>query len=274
MYVERKAFRPTWHVPASIAEDHRKKGAPLPAKVPPGPENPLGEYALYLSRPSYLIHGTNKPASIGLNATNGCLRLYPESVKTLYDETPVKTPVVIVNQPYLLGQRDGVLYLEAHAPLDGSGAGEREAIAAKLKEIEKQVRRPLDWEKIRQVQAEARGIPVPVFEMHSGSPKAVARPVEVRHPGTLNGKPQIPEMTTDAWYVLAADVREKTEALRMAAIINHQGPPIPARVLTKKDSYRVIAGPFNDASEARAAARRLKIDLGIDGVLVEPAGKG
>ncbi|MEN8808583.1 MAG: L,D-transpeptidase family protein, partial [Desulfobacterales bacterium] len=47
MYIKRKMFRPTWYVPASIAEDHRKKGDPLPAKVPPGPLNPLGEHALY-----------------------------------------------------------------------------------------------------------------------------------------------------------------------------------------------------------------------------------
>src|SRR5512147_1113274 len=67
MYVARKATRPTWHVPASIAKDHLKKGDPLPAKVLPGPQNPLGEYALYLSKATYLIHGTNKPASIGLS---------------------------------------------------------------------------------------------------------------------------------------------------------------------------------------------------------------
>jgi len=96
MYVERKMFRPTWYVPASIAEDHRKKGDPLPAKVPPGPLNPLGEYALYLSASRYLIHGTNKPASIGLRATNGCIRLYPEDIKRLFENTPVKTPVRIV----------------------------------------------------------------------------------------------------------------------------------------------------------------------------------
>ncbi|HSG05934.1 MAG TPA: L,D-transpeptidase family protein, partial [Nitrospiria bacterium] len=95
MYVARKAVRPTWYVPASIAEEHRKKGDILPAAVPPGPDNPLGDYALYLSKSGYLIHGTNKPASIGLTATNGCLRLYPEDVKTLFDDTPVKTPVLI-----------------------------------------------------------------------------------------------------------------------------------------------------------------------------------
>ena len=137
MHVARKAVRPTWHVPASIAEDHRKKGDPLPAKVPPGPENPLGEYALYLSKSGYLIHGTNKPASIGLRATNGCIRLYPEDVKTLFENTPVKTPVLIVNQPYLIGQRNGVLYLEVHAPAEDSGTPELEKTYKKLRTIEK-----------------------------------------------------------------------------------------------------------------------------------------
>ena len=117
MYISRKKFRPTWYVPASIAEDHRKKGDPLPSAVPPGPLNPLGEHALYLSRSTYLIHGTNKPASIGLRATNGCIRLYPEDVERLFEDTPVKTRVKIVNQPYLVGQRDGIVYLEAHPPL-------------------------------------------------------------------------------------------------------------------------------------------------------------
>ena len=89
MHVERKAVRPTWYVPASIRKDHAKRGDPLPAEVPPGPDNPLGEYALYLSRTSYVIHGTNKPYSIGLRATNGCLRLYPEDVEKLYPFVPV-----------------------------------------------------------------------------------------------------------------------------------------------------------------------------------------
>ncbi len=81
----------------------------------------------------------------------------------------------------------------------------------------------------------------------------------------------------DAWYVLAADVRDENDALRIAAIINHQGPPIPAKVLSKSsksNGYRVIAGPFNDVSEAKDAAKRLKIDLDIDGIVIEPVKKG
>ena len=68
-------------------------------------------------------------------------------------------------------------------------------------------------------------------------------------------------------------VRNKIDATRLAAIINHQGPQIPARVLSKSDSYRVMAGPFNDIREAKDAIKRLKIDLEIDGILIEPVKK-
>ncbi|RJR19926.1 MAG: peptidase [Nitrospiraceae bacterium] len=269
MNVWRKVVRPTWHVPASIAEDHRKKGDPLPAEVLPGPLNPLGEYALYLSKPSYLVHGTNKPASIGLRATNGCIRLYPEDVKKLYENTPVKTAVNIVDQPYLIGQRNGLVYMEVHASLEDVDDDEFDKMYRKLKKIEKESGRMIDWNKVKKVLAEARGIPVPIFEIRQGSGKGVAEPVEVRHPGELYGRPEIPELRADAWSVLAADVPDRIEAVRLAAIINHQGPQIPARVVSKNASYHVVAGPFNDISEAKDAIKRLKIDLEIDGILIE-----
>lgn len=272
MYVARKTVRPTWHVPASIAADHRKKGDLLPKEVPPGPDNPLGEYALYLSEPSYLIHGTNKPASIGLKATNGCIRLYPENVKLLYDNTPVNTPLAIVNQPYLIGQRNGVLYMEAHAPLPGPGAAatDPKKVVAGLRDMERKSGRRLDWKKVLEVQAEARGIPVPISEMSQGTDNEEATTIELEHPGKLYGRPEIPQLRLDAWYVLAADVRDEIDAQRIAAILNHQGPQIPARVLSKSNGYRVITGPFSDIGVANNAIKRLKIDLQIDGVLIEP----
>ena len=66
---------------------------------------------------------------------------------------------------------------------------------------------------------------------------------------------------------------DETDALRLAAIVNHQGPQIPARVVPKNGNYRVIAGPFNDIKEAKDAIKRLKIDLEIDAVLLEPVKK-
>ena len=273
MHVVRKVTKPTWHVPASIAEDHRKKGDPLPAKIPPGPLNPLGEYALYLSKPTYLIHGTNKPSSIGLRATNGCIRLYPEDIRQLYADTPLKTPVSIINQPYLAGQRGEVLYLEAHAPLESSGSGDLEKIHVKLRKMEKETGRMLDWKKVKEVLAEARGIPIPISEIREDNRERIMDTIEISHPDKLYGKPEIPELKVDAWYVLAATVSEKIEAMRLAAIINHQGPQIPATVLSINDRHRVMAGPFRDVREAKDAMKRLKIDLELDGILVEPVKK-
>ena len=274
MYITRKKFRPTWYVPAVIAKDHRKKGDPLPAKVPPGPLNPLGEYALYLSKSGYLVHGTNKPASIGLRATYGCIRHYPADIKRLYAHTPGKPPVRIINQPYLVGQRDGIIYIEAHKPFEEFGNAEFKKAYAKLRNIEKKSGHALDWKKVGKVIGEARGFPVPIFDNRHGSQKKFTETKKLRRPDKLYGKPEIPELKTDAWYVLAATLRDKIDALRLAAIINHQGPPIPARVVSSKNRYRVLAGPFKNRSEAKGAVKRLKIDLEIETILVEPVKEG
>ncbi len=270
MYVTRKKLRPTWYVPASIAEDHRKKGDPLPAKVPPGPLNPLGEHALYLSKSGYLVHGTNKPASIGLRATNGCIRLYPEDIQRLFENTRVKTRVKIVNQPYLIGRRDGIVYMEVHTPFEESGSAQLQKAYAKLRTIEKKSGHALNWKEVKKAVVEARGIPVPISAFRQDSEKKVAGIIKLRHPDKLYGKPEVPELKPNAWYVLAGVLDDKVDALRLAAIINHQGPQIPARVLSTRNRHRVLAGPFNDRSEAKDADKRLNIDLEIDGVLIEP----
>jgi L,D-transpeptidase ErfK/SrfK len=139
----------------------------------------------------------------------------------------------------------------------------------KLKRTEGKSGHALDWERVKDVVAEARGIPVPISATRPGGEKSIAEPIKLRHPGKLYGKPEIPQFKTDAWYVVAAVLQDKVDALRLAAIINHQGPPIPARVLSRDDRHRVLAGPFDNAGAARDAAKRLKIDLALDGVLFE-----
>ena len=61
--------------------------------IGPGPDNPLGKYAFYLQWPSYLIHGTNKPAGVGLRSSHGCIRLYPEDIEQFFNMVPVGTQV-------------------------------------------------------------------------------------------------------------------------------------------------------------------------------------
>jgi L,D-transpeptidase ErfK/SrfK len=273
MLVERKTAKPTWYVPESIRRDHEKKGDPLPAVVSPGPDNPLGEYAMYLSRPSYLIHGTNKPYAIGLRASNGCLRLYPEDIDPLFQATPVKTPVRIVNQPYLLGWLGDQLYLEAHAPHEELNAKAlKKDLYAKLKGIEKKRRRALDWHKIESVVAEARGIPVPVFEHTDSVEQLVHQAVDLSMPRELYGHPKAPSsLAQNGWYIKALETENELTAQRTAAVLNHMGPQIPARMVeTNGGRYRVLAGPFKDANAAKAVAKRMRIDLEMRGEIVPP----
>lgn len=48
----------------------------------------------------YGIHGTNKPGSIGFNASAGCIRMNNSHVEELYDKVTIGTNVVITNGPY------------------------------------------------------------------------------------------------------------------------------------------------------------------------------
>ncbi len=128
-----KTKDPVWTVPASIRKEHAEAGDPLPAKVPAGPDNPLGAYAMRLGFPSYLIHGTNKPSGIGMRVSHGCVQLFPEDIESLFSQVPVGTRVQIVNEPRLLGWRAGNLYLEVHPALEDDRRDLDAALAARLK---------------------------------------------------------------------------------------------------------------------------------------------
>ncbi len=106
--VRSKKKDPTWHVPASI----RSQEPDLPARVPPGPDNPLGRYVLRFSRHAYAIHGTNKPFGIGRRVSHGCIRCYPEDIEELYSMVPVGTLINIVYEPVKAVYQDGRCWLQ------------------------------------------------------------------------------------------------------------------------------------------------------------------
>jgi L,D-transpeptidase ErfK/SrfK len=121
--IVKKVRHPSWRPPASIRREAEESGEPLPEVIPPGPANPLGDYALRLAIPGYLIHSTNKPFGVGMRVTHGCIRMYPEDIATLFPEVAVGTPVQIVNQPLKLGWLFDTLYIEVHPPLEEDDTG-------------------------------------------------------------------------------------------------------------------------------------------------------
>jgi L,D-transpeptidase ErfK/SrfK len=163
-----KREKPIWYPPESVLKEHEAEGRPLPKAVPPGPDNPLGEYAMRLGIPggAYLIHGTNRPSGVGMQVTHGCVRMFPEDIKELYPLVAVNTPVRLVDQPYKMGWRGDELFMEVHTPLEGTTYADAHSLTniTKLLVSATQDRSVvIDWAKAERTFESASGIPEPVM---------------------------------------------------------------------------------------------------------------
>jgi L,D-transpeptidase ErfK/SrfK len=112
---------------------------------------------------AYLIHGTNLPAGVGMQVTHGCIRMYPEDIAAFFAMVPVKTQVNLVDQTTKVGWSRGTLYLERHAPLEGTDdpshldpAELERQVAAATTGLETRV----DWVTARTTFSQNSGVPV------------------------------------------------------------------------------------------------------------------
>jgi L,D-transpeptidase ErfK/SrfK len=163
--IVRKQPNPIWHLTESEKADYPD----LPEAVPPGPDNPMGAFAMYLGWPTYAILGTNKPWGVGRRVSRGCIRLYPEDVEALYPQVPVGTRVTVVEQFAKVGWRLGELHLEIHPSLrqlDELDAGQPitpepvEGLQELVLKAAGAEAARIDWNEVRRVQIERRGFPV------------------------------------------------------------------------------------------------------------------
>ena len=129
---------PSWRPPKSIKEEHAIDGDILPDVIPPGPDNPLGQYAIRLAVPGYLIHSTNKPFGIGMRVTHGCVRMYPKDIEKLFGKVEIDTSVRIVNQQIKFGRSMDTLYIEVSPGLQENNMSYTEALAFALDMIDKE----------------------------------------------------------------------------------------------------------------------------------------
>jgi len=170
-----KEPNPTWYPPPSI----RAERPELPAAIPPGPDNPLGAYALHLGWKNYLLHGTNKPDGVGRNVSHGCIRLYPEDIQWLFEATAVGTPVRTVDQPATAGWQGDRLYMQVYPSKSQAEQidTERRVDAEPAQGVDEAVRLAagryadsVDWGSVRRAAQERTGMAVLV-----GDRSAVAR---------------------------------------------------------------------------------------------------
>ncbi len=202
--IARRQKDPTWRVPVSVLKEHHDNGEDLDPVIGPGPDNPLGKYAFYLQWPSYLIHGTNKPAGVGLRSSHGCIRLYPEDIEQFFNMIPVGTEVRVVNQPFLFGWGNGQLYLQ---PLDVLEDDARDwskaqrkllgkSLGAALQQQLKTHHQQIDWDRVASLTHDPRGIPVPVSSAAASLEQVVAAAPRVQNVipqgSTWDGRSDLP----------------------------------------------------------------------------------
>jgi L,D-transpeptidase ErfK/SrfK len=264
-----KTKHPVWNVPPSIQKEHALKGDPLPSSVASGPNNPLGDYAMRLALGQYLIHGTNKPYGVGMQMSHGCLNLYPEDISVLFNEAKVGTQVTIVEQPYLVAWQNNMLYLEAHKPLT-KAKDFRRPVLARLQELAKQHHLTIDWLKVAQILKQANGIPTPILTNSKSFEELAAEALFMEHPEQLYQQPQPKPLKAEHWSVTAATLADNKTAQRLAALLNHQGPTIPARVINEAQAFHVVTGPFTNQREATKVLKRIRIDFELKGKINPP----
>ena len=161
--VIKKVKNPTWTVPPDIMKWRLENGGvQLPKSVPPGPDNPLGGYALYLGFPGYRIHGTNDPTGVGRRSSSGCIRVWPEDIEELFSIIPAGTSVRIMNDPYKAGWLDNNVYLESHMPLEEQQRAYAASLAPMRFDVQSIIQnRPanINWNEATAVARQQNGIP-------------------------------------------------------------------------------------------------------------------
>ncbi len=166
-----KRENPTWHPPPSLREEI----SDLPAAVPPGPNNPLGDFALDTAWTGIVIHGTNRPYGIGRRVSAGCIRLYPEDISRLFKTVAIGETVTVINQPVKAGWSGDRLYLEIHPDgqavdaVEVSGRANRAALTP-LPGLRRYLTKKaggradeIDWRRVEQAASDRTGVPVPIL---------------------------------------------------------------------------------------------------------------
>lgn len=159
----KKAKDPVWVPPDDIREFNLEtNGIILPQVMPPGPDNPLGPYAIYMKIPTYLIHSTIFPESIGKRASFGCVRMYESDIKQFFPVVEKGVPVAIINSPVKVAWQKDKLYMEAYVPLEEHSAALDASLPGMVNLINNAAKNEVtlvDWQAVAFIDEERDGVP-------------------------------------------------------------------------------------------------------------------
>ncbi len=243
-----KILHPSWTAPASIVAEMEAEGLAVQRIIPPGPDNPLGDFALMLSEPGYMLHGTNRPFSIGMRVSHGCIRLYPEDIEQLFARVPRKIAVRIENEPYKVGIEDGVLFLEAHAPLSEQKNQQGVSLTSVVSQVVRVSDRQLpaaDWDHIIEVASRHSGVPVPIVRQCAQSETGEKRLFQV------------------------GAFKDFERAEQLAKRLRALAPSVSVQACDSDGLCRVTVGPFADCRALFVTAQAIRDEFGVEGFVVE-----
>ena len=152
-----KRKNPTWHVPLSMQRKMALEGEPVKTVVPPGPDNPLGRYAINTTIPGIVIHETIWPESVYRYRSHGCIRVIPQNMEVFFYMVEIKTVGEIIYNPVKIAvTNDFRIYLEVHKDIYGY----KKDLMREAKALigDRGVSHLVDWNKIERVVGEQAGI--------------------------------------------------------------------------------------------------------------------
>lgn len=159
-YISSKRKDPTWRPTIAMRERYfEEHGKELLKEIPAGPSNPFGKYALRLGTSEYLIHGTNQRFGIGMRASSGCIRMFDDDIKWLYENIPLKTKVRIIEQPIKMSyESGGRRVIEIHSPLTIENIAQKNTITSSIKKFVGESNRV--WEKLTPMFEKPQGLAI------------------------------------------------------------------------------------------------------------------
>ena len=184
-YVAAKKKDPSWTPPESIREFNKKNGIILPRTIQGGPDNPLGRRAIYLGIPTYLIHASNFPQSIGSRGSFGCMRMMESDIDQLFPLIEPKTKVMIIEEPFKAGWSAGNLYLEIHAPLEENRGKTKEyalPVLHQLLQLSYEHHVPINWYLVKQAMKNQLGMPTLVSDSANSATEKNIAPAPAQWP--------------------------------------------------------------------------------------------